>query len=224
MSYKDKRILILVLLIVVSFGLYYFTNTHQNKSDPSDWNEDFAVFIDERPSVDLSNFNCDVSAAKKAQCLASGYMKLRKQEQKNINTLYEFREFLRFPDRFEKSTFACKDLRGKFISIASKVYDTPKENAIIYSSKHGLVFNFRHPYFSLPGNDTLPKKYSSQNTINEEQEAYDTFDLKPGSSAYFLKSEGVFEMGMIANLFPSIVYLYNDHLNKIEINLPRKCK
>jgi hypothetical protein len=224
MSYKDKRIPIIVLSIVISFSVYYFTNSAQNNSEPDGWNEDFAIFIDERPSMDSSKFDCDGNAAVKASCLALNYARLRKQEQKNINTLYEFREFLRFPDRFEKSTIACKDLRGKFISIASKVYDTPKENAIIDSSKYGLVFNFRHPYFSLPGNDTLPKKYSSQKAINEEQEAYDMFDLKPGSSAYLLKSEDIFEMGMIANLFPSIVYLYDGHLNKIEINLPRKCK
>ena len=81
------------------------------------------------------------------------------------------------------------------------IYDTPEEDAIVNYRNKALVFYFRHPYFTLPGNDSLPKKFSKQSVINTIQEKFTELDLRPGSQIYSGRDAEIYEMGFTANLF-----------------------
>lgn len=227
----------LAIMFLFAFLFYYFSSAPSNKTDQvAEEKPTPPIFLNDQPyiPIDTSDVetNCSGGTLKIVKCVAETVTRetrkrravVQREQYKVVDTLFEFRKYLREPRLFSQSTFECPAIRDKYIKTLSTIYDTPKQDAIVNYRNKVLVFYFSHPYFKLPGNDTLPKKFSKQSAINIIQEKFTELDLEPGSQIYLGGDAEIYEMGFTANLFYEKIYMYDDYQYKIDLKTESTCK
>lgn len=224
-------------MFLFAFLFYYFSSAPSNKTDQvAEEKPTPPIFFHDQPSITIDTSdvetNCSGGTLKIAKCVAltktREWKKRRaiaqREQYKVVDTLFEFRKYLREPGLFSQSTFDCSAIRDKYIKTLTTIYDTPEQDAIVNYRDKVLVFYFSHPYFKLPGNDTLPKKFSKQSAINTIQGKFTELDLEPGSQIYSGSDAEIYEMGFTANLFYEKIYMYDDYQYNIDLKPESACK
>ena len=224
---KDLNWTVAISAICLMSVIFYYVKGGESDKKIVEPNVTKIVFTDQSPKTEVQGCNSS-KALKKAQCIAQEKVKIWKKQNEIVDTIYKFRRYLRSPGLFENSQFSCSELRDKYVLVAAKIYDMPSEGAVVNSKNKDLVFNFRHPYFNLPGNKKFPEIFSRQSKIDELNAFIKAKDFSAGSVIFSDDNrsdlELIFELGMAQNLFQRVVYLFEDFMHQVPLKSESICK